>query len=36
MPRLIVPSIQVNMRAGNLPDPAPDGTRFLKVPLNRL
>lgn len=34
MPRLIIPSIQVNMRAGNLP-PAEDGsTVFLKVPIN--
>jgi glyoxylase-like metal-dependent hydrolase (beta-lactamase superfamily II) len=35
MPRLIIPSIQVNMKAGRLPDPDDSGTRFLKVPLNR-
>ncbi|WP_134725912.1 MBL fold metallo-hydrolase [Paracoccus luteus] len=35
-PRLIIPSLQVNMRAGQLPEPEEDGTRFLKVPLNRL
>lgn len=36
MPKLIIPSIQVNMRAGNLPDPDDAGKRFLKVPLNGL
>jgi glyoxylase-like metal-dependent hydrolase (beta-lactamase superfamily II) len=36
MPKLIVPSIQVNIRAGNLPDPDDSGKRFLKVPLNGL
>ena len=36
MPRLIIPSIQVNMHAGRLPEPGPDGTRFMKVPLNLL
>ena len=34
MPRLIIPSIQVNMKAGQLPKPDDSGTRFLKVPLN--
>ncbi|MCK8787375.1 MBL fold metallo-hydrolase [Roseomonas sp. NAR14] len=34
MPRLIIPSIQVNMHAGRLPKPAGDGRRFLKVPLD--
>ena len=34
MPRLIIPSIQVNMKAGRLPEPEDNGTRFLKVPLN--
>jgi glyoxylase-like metal-dependent hydrolase (beta-lactamase superfamily II) len=34
MPRLIIPSIQVNMKAGQLPAPAPSGKRFLKVPLD--
>lgn len=36
MPRLIIPSIQVNMRAGNMPEPEDNGTRYLKVPINRL
>ncbi len=36
MPRLIIPSIQVNMKAGHLPEPDDSGTRMLKVPLNRL
>lgn len=36
MPRLILPSIQVNMRAGNLPEPEANGTRYLKLPINLL
>src|SRR5690606_35110304 len=36
LPKLIIPSIQVNMRAGNLPEPNSSGKRFLKVPLNVL
>jgi glyoxylase-like metal-dependent hydrolase (beta-lactamase superfamily II) len=36
MPKLIIPSIQVNMRAGDLPDPEDNGVRYLKVPLNRI
>jgi glyoxylase-like metal-dependent hydrolase (beta-lactamase superfamily II) len=36
MPRLIIPSLQVNMRAGHLPEPEDNGTRYLKVPLNGL
>ena len=36
MPRLIVPSMQVNMRAGHLPEPDASGKRFLKVPVNGL
>lgn len=36
MPRLILPSLQVNMRAGELPEPEENGTRYLKLPLNLL
>lgn len=36
MPRLIFPSIQVNMRAGELPPPEENGQRYLKIPLNML
>ena len=36
MPRLILPSIQVNMRGGRLPEPEDNGTRYLKLPLNTL
>ncbi|HAS22632.1 MAG TPA: MBL fold metallo-hydrolase, partial [Idiomarina loihiensis] len=36
MPRLIIPSIQVNIRAGQLPPAEDNGTVYLKVPLNRL
>ncbi len=36
MPRLIVPSIQVNTRAGKLPKEEDNGTAYLKVPLNTL
>ena len=34
MPRLILPSVQVNMRAGYLPEPENNGVRYLKIPLN--
>ena len=36
VPRLILPSIQVNIRAGRLPDPDEQGRRYLKVPLDTL
>lgn len=36
MPRLIIPSLQVNMRAGELPPADQDGKTFLKVPVNGL
>ena len=34
MPTLILPSVQVNMRAGQLPEPESNGTRYIKIPLN--
>jgi glyoxylase-like metal-dependent hydrolase (beta-lactamase superfamily II) len=34
MPRLILPSVQVNMRGGHLPEPENNGVRYLKIPLN--
>jgi len=36
MPVLLLPSVQVNMRAGTLPEPEANGTRYLKIPLNAL
>ena len=36
MPKLILPSIQVNMRGGRLPEPEDNGRRYLKLPLNQL
>ena len=36
MPRLIIPSLQINMRAGHMPEPEDNGTSYLKVPLNGL
>ena len=36
LPRYIIPSIQVNMRAGRMPEPDEAGRRYLKVPLNML
>jgi glyoxylase-like metal-dependent hydrolase (beta-lactamase superfamily II) len=36
MPTLILPSIQVNIRAGELPPPESNGIRYLKLPLNAL
>ncbi|MFT4569361.1 MAG: glyoxylase-like metal-dependent hydrolase (beta-lactamase superfamily II) [Hyphomicrobiaceae bacterium] len=35
-PRLILPSVQVNICAGELPSAAANGTSYLKIPLNRL
>ena len=36
MPALILPSLQVNMKAGALPEPESNGTRYFKLPLNAL
>lgn len=36
MPTLILPSVQVNMRAGQLPTAESNGTRYLKIPLDVL
>jgi len=36
MPRLIMPSIQVNMRAGHMPDAEENGATYLKVPIQGL
>ena len=36
MPKLILPSLQVNIRAGHLPPPEDNGVRYLKLPLNAL
>lgn len=35
-PVLILPSLQVNIRAGHLPQPAANGIRYLRLPLNKL
>jgi acetyltransferase-like isoleucine patch superfamily enzyme len=36
MPVLILPSVQINMRAGEMPPAEDNGTAYLKVPLNAL
>lgn len=36
MPKLIIPSVQVNMRAGEMPEPDDSGKRYLKVPVDGL
>ena len=36
MPNLILPSVQVNMRAGEMPPPEDNGIRYMKVPINAL
>lgn len=36
LPKLILPSIQMNMRAGELPPPEDDGHHYLKIPINRV
>lgn len=34
MPRLILPSLQVNMRAGHMPEPDQNGLSYLRIPIN--
>jgi len=34
MPKLILPAVQVNMRAGHLPEPEDNGIRYIKIPLD--
>ena len=36
MPKLILPSVQVNMRAGQMPPPEDDGRQYLKIPVDLL
>ena len=36
MPHLILPSVQVNMRAGEMPPAEDNGVRYMKVPINAL
>lgn len=36
MPRLIIPALQVNMRAGHMPEPEDNGVSYLKTPINGL
>lgn len=36
MPKLILPSVQVNIRAGHFPEPEANGVSYLKLPLNLL
>lgn len=36
MPKLILPSVQINMRAGDLPPAEDNGVRYMKVPINAL
>ncbi len=36
MPTLMLPSVQVNVRAGHFPPPEDNGVRYLKIPLNAL
>ena len=36
MPKLILPSVQVNMRAGHMPEPEDNGRRYMKIPINVL
>ncbi len=35
MPALLLPSVQINIRAGQLPDPEDNGVRYLKLPLDQ-
>lgn len=35
-PQLVLPALQVNIRAGELPPPDPDGRRYLRIPLDTI
>ena len=34
MPKLILPAIQINMKAGQFPEPEANGVTYLKLPMN--
>jgi hypothetical protein len=36
VPRLILPSLQVNIRAGHLPPPDSNGIRYMRLPINQV
>ena len=36
MPELIMPSVQVNIRGGHLPEPEDNGVRYIRIPVNTL
>jgi hypothetical protein len=36
VPNLLIPAVQVNIRAGRMPPPDADGVSYLRVPLNVL
>ncbi|HEX7769943.1 MAG TPA: MBL fold metallo-hydrolase [Dokdonella sp.] len=36
VPRLLLPALQVNIRGGRLPEPDPNGTRYLRLPLDQV
>jgi glyoxylase-like metal-dependent hydrolase (beta-lactamase superfamily II) len=36
VPALLLPALQVNLRGGRLPEPAGNGVRYLKIPLDRI
>ena len=36
MPKLIIPSVQVNMRGGKMPEPEAGEKRYLKIPIDEL
>lgn len=36
MPALLLPSVQINVRAGEMPPPEENGVRYLKIPLDRM
>ncbi|MDI3259355.1 MAG: hypothetical protein QJR02_06635 [Sinobacteraceae bacterium] len=36
LPVLMLPAVQVNMRAGRFPPPESNGVSYLKIPLNQL
>lgn len=36
LPNLIMPSVQINMRGGHMPEPEENGVSYIKIPVNKL
>lgn len=36
LPNLIMPSVQINMRGGHMPEPEENGVSYIKIPVNKI